>query len=320
MSLDKNKVFDNFEKISILGVGSCGKVYLVKDKDTQLLYAMKVIENINSAKLKLKISTEYKILLNSQHPFISKIFCYFQYESQICMVMPYCAGGDFYHILCKQCFNCITEEQTIYYASCVLVALEYLHFNGIIYRDLKPENILLHADGHIILTDFDLSMCSTNKVKPHVFTKPYSHNQGVTSEPDIVMNDYVGSPFHIAPEIINCKPYTCVIDWWSFGILIYEMLYGHPPFRGENNKEIFKSINECHVIFPHKTPRGNCISHKVKNLIKKLLVHNPIKRLGYNGGASEIKDHPFFKHVDFQLIRNLKPPIIPKINICCNIN
>jgi len=312
MSL-KNEI-ENFEKLNVLGTGSSGTVYLVKHKDTHSLYAMKVIKKTNSAYSNSKILTEYNILLNSAHPFISKLFSHFQSETEIFMIMPYCAGGDFYHFLHKQYLNCIKEEETCYYASCVLLALEYLHSNGIIYRDLKPENILVQADGHIILTDFDLSVCTKDRVIPHIFKKPYSHTCGIVAEPNIVMNGEVGTPEYFAPEIINHKPYTCIIDWWSYGVLIYEMLYGHTPFKACDCKTIYKLIDECHIDFPHESPLGIKLSHKVKNLIKKLLMHNPEKRLGYEGGATEIKDHPFFKHIHFQLLRSQIPPIIPIIN------
>lgn len=313
MSL-KNEMIENFEKLNVLGIGSSGTVYLVKHKDTHSLYAMKVIKKTNSAYLNSKISTEYNILLNSTHPFISKIFFYFQSETDIFMIMPYCAGGNFYYFLRKQLLHCIKEDQTLYYASCILIALEYLHLNGIIYRDLKPENILVQADGHIVLTDFDLSICAKNKVIPHIFTKPYSHTCGVVSEPNMVMFGKLGTPEYIAPEIINNKPYTCIVDWWSYGILIYEMLYGHTPFKGDDTNATFKLIDECHIIFPHETPLKIKLSHNVKNLIKKILIHDPEKRLGFNGGATEIKDHPFFKHIHFQLLRSQIPPIIPGIN------
>jgi protein-serine/threonine kinase len=307
-------MIENFEKMNILGIGASGTVYLVKNKNTQILYAMKVIPKKNSQYLNTKIATEYNILLNSTHPFISKIFHYFQSELEISMIMQYCAGGDFYHFLRSQTLQCINEKQTLYYASCILLALEYLHFNGIIYRDLKPENILVQSDGHIILTDFDLSVCASNKVVPHLYSKHYSHTCGVAAEPTVIMYDTIGTAEYIAPEIINQKPYTCIVDWWSYGILIYEMLYGYTPFKGRDTINTFKIICECKLVFPHETPQGIKLSHKVKNLIKKLLIQDPNKRFGHEGGATEIKDHPFFKNIHFQLLRNQIPPIIPKIN------
>lgn len=119
--------------------------------------------------------TERKILMNGNNPFISTLYFCFQTKLNLYIVMQYCAGGDFYNVINRQPNKCLTESQTKFYASCVLVALEYLHFYGIIYRDLKPENILMHESGHIILTDFDLSYHTNNQVISRVIIKPYSH-------------------------------------------------------------------------------------------------------------------------------------------------
>lgn len=315
--LDKNNInpvtqvtIDDFEKITLLGAGSCGNVYLVKHKKTNYPYAMKVLKK-NKRKTLNRALTERKILINMKYPFISTLFFCFQTELNLYIVMQYCAGGDFYNVIQRQPHNRLTEIQAKFYASCILLALEYLHFNGIIYRDLKPENILMYESGHIVLTDFDLSIYST-KVTPRIVTKPYSHCTGVCIEPDIRVEDWVGTPEYMAPEIIEGKHYNASVDWWSFGILIFEMLYGDSPFCGENTSKTFQLIHKCHLEFPSHPSYE--VSSKVKNLIKHLLIHEPEKRLGFSGGSTEIKDHPFFKEVEFQLLRNQVPPIIPELS------
>jgi hypothetical protein len=118
----------------------------------------------------------------------------------------------------------------------------------------------------------------------------------------------------MAPEIIEGKSYTCVVDWWSFGILIFEMLYSRSPFRGKDMKETFEHIRKSHIEFPHHPQEDQIISQKVKDLIKELLHHKSKKRLGFSGGSSEIKDHPFFRDVKFQLLIHQTPPIVPTLS------
>ena len=303
---------DDFKTIKLLGSGSCGKVYLVKQDNTNYQYAMKVI-NTDSKRAIVKALTEKEILIHTHHPFIATMYYHFQTDLQIYIIMLYCEYGDFYHFMKKQEYKCFTEEQTKYYASCILLALEYLHYMGVIYRDLKPENILVCSSGRILLSDFDLSYYEKTKVIMKIFKKPHSHDIGVVSEPNVILDGKVGTPEYFAPEIVENKQYTCVVDWWSLGILIYEMLYDHTPFKHKKPEIMYKIISECHLIFPHHTPQGLEISHKAKNLIKDLLKHEPAKRLGFHGGATEIKFDAFFKDVEFQLLYNKIPPIIPSI-------
>lgn len=311
-----NKVtINDFEKITLLGMGSCGCVYLVKNKTNQHTYAMKILKKDNNNRKKVtRAITEQEILAQANHPFVSKLFFCFQTQLNLYIVMQYCAGGDFYSVIKRQPNGCLTEPQTKFYASCVLLALEYLHFHGIIYRDLKPENMLMHASGHIVLTDFDLSICSHQKATPRSIIKPYTHCSGVCVEPNIICNEQVGTAEYMAPEIIAGENYGPIVDWWSFGILIFEMLFGVTPFRGINTCSTFKLIRKCHFEFPSHTPHKFELHSKVKNLIKHLLVRKPGKRLGFTGGSSEIKDHPYFQEVDFQLLKSQKPPIIPELS------
>jgi serine/threonine protein kinase len=225
--------------------------------------------------------------------------------------MDYCAGGEFYRTIQMQPHKCLTEEQMRFYAAEVLLALEYLHAMGFVYRDLKPENILLHASGHIRLTDFDLSKASVTPVNAHV-VQSMMGGPTMVAEPTLVTNSFVGTEEYLAPEVIVGKGYGASVDWWTFGILMYEMLYGVTPFRGKSQPDTFHRIEKTQVKFPEHA-RGP-VSKECKSLIKKLLTHDPKKRLGYEQGAAEIKAHPFFKDVNLQLILNSKPPIIPELS------
>jgi len=193
-------------------------------------------------------------------------------------------------------------------------ALEYLHQKGFIYRDLKPENILMHATGHVLLTDFDLSKHATTPVQPRIVTKMFSGNTGVVSEPELITNSFVGTEEYLAPEVIKGTGHDGSVDWWTFGILIYEMLYGVTPFKGKNQQDTFNKIQkQTEVTFPPH-PRGTAVTKTVKSLLKGLLTSDKKKRLGTTGGATDIKDHPFFKDIKWALLRQMTPPIVPKLS------
>ena len=227
-----------------------------------------------------------------------------------------CYFVRFFNVECyfhqkMQPHQCLTEEQMRFYAAEVLLALEYLHAMGFVYRDLKPENILLHESGHIRLTDFDLSKASITPVNAHVVQSMMGATPTLVAEPSLVTNSFVGTLEYFAPEVIVGRGYGASVDWWTFGILMYEMLYGHPPFQGRNQDDTFAQIKKSVLKFPEHA-RGP-VSKECKSLIKKLLTHDPKKRLGSDQGAAEIKAHPFFKEVNLQLILNTKPPIVPEL-------
>eukprot|EP01125_Pyxidicula_operculata_P005793 TRINITY_DN2021_c0_g1_i2.p1 TRINITY_DN2021_c0_g1~~TRINITY_DN2021_c0_g1_i2.p1 ORF type:complete len:305 (+),score=62.25 TRINITY_DN2021_c0_g1_i2:203-1117(+) len=226
--------------------------------------------------------------------------------------MQYCAGGEFYRFIQRQPFKCLTEDETRFYAAEVLLALEYLHMKGFIYRDLKPENIVMHESGHIMLTDFDLSKASATPVNPRLVTKPYTGKSEVSMEPDLVTNSFVGTEEYLAPEVIRGTSHNATVDWWTFGILIYEMLHGQTPFKGRTRDDTFSRINNVALKFPASTPRGT-ISKDCKNLLKALLHREAKKRLGANGGAVAIKDHPFFRSINWLDLRNQTPPFVPQL-------
>ncbi|CAH6719653.1 serine/threonine-protein kinase Kin82p [[Candida] jaroonii] len=298
----------SFEKIKLLGKGDVGKVYLVKEKASNKLYAMKVLnkkEMIERNKIK-RVLTEQEILSSSNHPFIITLYHSFQSEDYLYLCMEYCMGGEFFRALQTRENKCIHENDAKFYASEVIAALEYLHLMGFIYRDLKPENILLHQSGHIMLSDFDLSKQSQLKQNPIMNDLKLDTKKCIDG---FRTNSFVGTEEYIAPEVIRGKGHTSLVDWWTLGIFIYEMIHGTTPFKGADRKKTFSNILKKDVRFEGKNVSSHC-----KSLIKKLLIKDENKRLGSKNGASDIKNHSFFKNVQWALLRNQQPPMIPVLN------
>ncbi|KAI9021493.1 kinase-like domain-containing protein [Phycomyces nitens] len=310
----------SFQKIRMLGKGDVGKVYMVRQKNTDKLFAMKVLskrEMLKRNKIKRALA-EQEILTTSNHPFIVTLYHSFQSQDYLYFVMEYCMGGEFFRALQMRPGKCLTEQAARFYAAEVTAALEYLHLQGHIYRDLKPENILLHQSGHIMLTDFDLSKGSRPPGNPGVIKSSWPYQPLTintrTCVDGIRTNSFVGTEEYIAPEVIKGCGHTSAVDWWTLGILIYEMLYGTTPFKGDHRNETFSRIVYQDPSFPnqpapHKTP----ISSACKNLLRKLLHKDEFKRLGSRAGAADIKQHAFFKTTNFALLRNATPPIQPLI-------
>ncbi|CAO3641928.1 unnamed protein product [Cunninghamella blakesleeana] len=313
----------SFVKIRMLGKGDVGKVYMVKQKNTDKLYAMKVLskkEMIKRNKVKRALA-EQEILVTSNHPFIVTLYHSFQSQDYLYFILDYCSGGEFFRSLQLRPGKCLEESGARFYAAEVISALEYLHLHGFIYRDLKPENILLHQSGHIMLTDFDLSKGSSPPGKPGV-VKSTSPNVPPSIDTKCCVNNlrtnsFVGTEEYIAPEVIRGCGHTSSVDWWTLGILIYEMLYGTTPFKGSHRNETFNRVIHCEPAFgnqpapyQHHTPSSAC-----KGLIRRLLHKDEARRLGSRAGASDIKAHPFFKSVNFALLRHEQPPIQPMVQM-----
>lgn len=316
----------SFEKVKKLGQGDVGKVYLVRERKTDRLYALKIYdkkEMIRRKKSK-RIITEQEILASVNHPFIVTLYHSFQTEDYLYLCMEYCVGGEFFRALQTRKTKNLAEEDAKFYACEVLAALEYLHMMGFIYRDLKPENILLHQSGHIMLSDFDLSISTTNN-------RHFSSQKQLVNLPGVNMdsewgegcpvdtkssmsgfrtNSFVGTEEYLAPEVIKSDGHTVAIDWWTFGILLYEMIYGFTPFKGKSTNETFKNILKNDPEFPSSIP----VSNNCKSLIKKLLIKKESKRLGNKYGADDVKKHSWFKKVNWSLLTNQEPPLIPIFN------
>ncbi|KAK6335385.1 serine/threonine protein kinase, AGC [Orbilia brochopaga] len=311
----------SFDKIKLLGKGDVGKVYLVREKKSSRLYAMKVLskkEMIKRNKIKRALA-EQEILATSNHPFIVTLYHSFQSDEHLYLCMEYCSGGEFFRALQTRPGKCIPEDDARFYAGEVTAALEYLHLMGFIYRDLKPENILLHQSGHIMLSDFDLSKQSEPGGAPTMIISRVgssSHSMPTIDTKSCIANfrtnSFVGTEEYIAPEVIKGCGHTSAVDWWTLGILIYEMLYGTTPFKGKNRNATFANILRDEVGFP-EGPNSPQISGTCKSLIKKLLVKDENKRLGSRAGASDVKAHPFFRSTQWALLRHMRPPMIPTV-------
>ncbi|KAI8058666.1 kinase-like domain-containing protein [Gilbertella persicaria] len=311
----------SFSKIRMLGKGDVGKVYMVRQKGNDKLFAMKVLskkEMIKRNKIKRALA-EQEILMTSNHPFIVTLYHCFQSQDYLYFVMEYCMGGEFFRALQLRPGKCLNEDGARFYAAEVTAALEYLHLQGHIYRDLKPENILLHQSGHIMLTDFDLSKGSTPPGQPGVVKSKSPNLPPSINTKSCVnglrTNSFVGTEEYIAPEVIKGCGHTSAVDWWTLGILIYEMLFGTTPFKGNGRNETFSNILHTDIRFPHQpAPYNGNVSSNTKNLIRKLLHKDENQRLGSRAGAADVKQHPFFKTINFALLRNMTPPIVPIVH------
>ncbi|KAI8081845.1 kinase-like domain-containing protein, partial [Gilbertella persicaria] len=311
----------DFEKIRLLGKGDVGKVYLVKHKSTEKLYALKVLskkEMIKRNKIK-RAMAEQTILATVNHPFIVPLYHSFQSSNYLYFCMEFCVGGEFFRALQHRPGRVLKEEEAKFYAAEAVAALEYLHLMGIVFRDLKPENILLHESGHLMLSDFDLSIKSPSASLPTLVrhNSPFSRKPLVDTQSclNLRTNSFVGTEEYLAPEVIRGNGHTSTVDWWALGIFVYEMVCGYTPFKGPTRDDTFELILTSPVEFPDyaNNPyfRGPGISGDCKSFIKKLLIKNENKRLGAHAGASEVKAHSFFKSINFALLRNIKPPIKP---------
>lgn len=284
---------DDFNFLAVLGKGNFGKVMLAEEKRTNGLYAIKVLKKefiIENDEVE-STRSEKRVFLTAareRHPFLLGLHSCFQTETRIYFVMEYVSGGDLMlHIQRKQ----FSLRQAKFYASEVLLALEYFHANGVIYRDLKLDNILLTLDGHVKVADYGL--CKENMW------------YGQTT------STFCGTPEFMAPEILLEQRYGRAVDWWAFGVLTYEMLLGQSPFRGDDEDEIFDAILEDEPLYPITMPRD------AVSILQKLLTRDPTRRLGSaKEDAEEIKRQPFFKDVNWDdvLHKRIPPPYFPTIN------
>ncbi|XP_043928210.1 ribosomal protein S6 kinase alpha-3 [Protopterus annectens] len=280
----------HFELLKVLGQGSFGKVFLVRKisgLDAGQLYAMKVLKKATlKVRDRVRTKMERDILVEVNHPFIVKLHYAFQTEGKLYLILDFLRGGDLFTRLSKEVM--FTEEDVKFYLAELALALDHLHSLGIIYRDLKPENILLDDAGHIKLTDFGLSKESIDHEK-----KAYS---------------FCGTVEYMAPEVVNRRGHTQSADWWSFGVLMFEMLTGTLPFQGKDRKETMTMILKAKLGMPQ------FLSPEAQSLLRMLFKRNPANRLGAGpDGVEEIKRHPFFATIDWNKLfrRELHPPFKP---------
>nr|AML78649.1 putative LOV domain-containing protein [Trochodendron aralioides] len=303
----------HFRPVKPLGSGDTGSVHLVELCGTGEFFAMKAMDKrvmLNRNKVH-RACAEREILDLLDHPFLPALYASFQTKTHICLITDYFPGGELFLLLDKQPMKVLKEDAVRFYAAEVVIALEYLHCQGIIYRDLKPENVLLQRNGHVSLTDFDLSCltsCKPQLLIPNIPEKRKQQKGQQTpifmAEPMRASNSFVGTEEYIAPEIITGAGHSSAVDWWALGILFYEMLYGYTPFRGKTRQKTFANILHKDLKFSGSIP----VSLHARQLMYRLLHRDPQNRLGSREGANEVKQHPFFRGINWALVRCMNPP------------
>ena len=285
---------EDFQILKLIGKGTFGQVYQVRKKDTQRIYAMKVLSKKVIVQKKEVAHTlgERNILVRTamtESPFIVGLKFSFQTPTDLYLVTDFMSGGElFWHLQKEGRFN---EARAKFYIAELILALQHLHQHDIVYRDLKPENILLDANGHIALCDFGLSKANLTK--------------------NDTTNTFCGTTEYLAPEVLlDEQGYTTMVDFWSLGVLVFEMCCGWSPFYAEDTQQMYKNIAFGKVRFPR-----DALSTEGRNFVKGLLNRNPKHRLGATNDAEELKVHPFFNDIDWTALtkKMVVPPFKPKL-------
>jgi serine/threonine protein kinase len=290
----KSKVtLKDFQMVKLLGKGAFGKVVLVYNEELKKYFAMKTLKKAYIKKYQQTKHTkeERKILEKIDYPFISKLYYAFQNDKKLFMITEYMPGGEmFYHLHMNDHFS---EYRSKFYIAELVLAIDHLHKNNILYRDLKPENILLDELGHIKLTDFGLSKIMNDIEKDKTYT-------------------VCGTPIYVAPEVLTQQGYNKLVDWWSLGVLLYEFLAGYSPYKEAKYKIDIK-------IYKKKLEQDPLISDIAFDLIKKLCTFEPSKRIGKH--VEDIKNHEFFKDIDWIKLekKEITPPYKPKIRFAGDV-
>lgn len=285
---DKYLTIEDFDLLKVVGKGSFGKVMQVRKIDTQQIYALKTIRKahvISRAEVNHTLA-ERTVLAQINNPFIVPLKFSFQSPEKLYLGLAFINGGELFHHLQRE--GRFDLNRSRFYTAELLCALECLHEFNVIYRDLKPENILLDYTGHIALCDFGL--CKLNMA-----------GQEKT-------NTFCGTPEYLAPELLIGRGYTKAVDWWTLGVLFYEMLTGLPPFFDTDTNEMYRKILQDPLRFPDDMDR------EARSLLTGLLQKDPKKRLGTNN-AAEIRAHPFFAQIDWKrlMAKKYAAPFKPQV-------
>ncbi|KAL5744366.1 hypothetical protein ACOSQ2_027482 [Xanthoceras sorbifolium] len=315
-SKDRTSIED-FEIIKPISQGAFGRVFLARKRSTGDLFAIKVLKKADMIRKNAveSILAERNILISVRNPFVVRFFYSFTCRENLYLVMEYLNGGDLYSLLRN--LGCLDEDMARIYIAEVVLALEYLHSMNVIHRDLKPDNLLIGQDGHIKLTDFGLSKVglihSTDDLSgpplgsAGILGDDESKHEHSSKREKRQKHSVIGTPDYLAPEILLGMGHGATADWWSVGVILYELLVGIPPFNAKTPQQIFDNIMNRDIPWP-KVPEE--ITYDAYDLIEKLLTENPVQRLGATG-AREVKRHPFFRDINWDTLARQKAMFIP---------
>ncbi|KAK7258242.1 hypothetical protein RIF29_32806 [Crotalaria pallida] len=315
-SKDRTSIED-FEIIKPISRGAFGRVFLARKRATGDLFAIKVLKKADMIRKNAvqSILAERDILISVRNPFVVRFFYSFTCRENLYLVMEYLNGGDLYSLLRN--LGCLDEDMARVYIAEVVLALEYLHSLNVIHRDLKPDNLLIGQDGHIKLTDFGLSKVGLINSTDDLSAPSFSTNgflgddepkpRHSSKREERRKQSVVGTPDYLAPEILLGMGHGATADWWSVGVILYELLVGIPPFNAEHPQQIFDNIINRDIQWP-KVPEE--VSSEAYDLMNKLLNENPVQRLGATGSV-EVKRHAFFKDINWDTLARQKAMFIP---------
>ncbi|XP_009778794.1 probable serine/threonine protein kinase IREH1 [Nicotiana sylvestris] len=317
-SKDRTSI-DDFEIIKPISRGAFGRVFLAKKRTTGDLFAIKVLKKADMIRKNAveSILAERDILISVRNPFVVRFFYSFTCRENLYLVMEYLNGGDLYSLLRN--LGCLDEDVARVYIAEVVLALEYLHSLHVVHRDLKPDNLLIAHDGHIKLTDFGLSKVglinSTDDLSgPAVSgTSMMEDDESHLSASEHQQErrnkrSAVGTPDYLAPEILLGTGHGFTADWWSVGVILFELIVGVPPFNAEHPQKIFDNILNRKIPWPGVPDE---MSAEAQDLIDQLLTEDPNLRLGASG-ASEVKQHPYFRDINWDTLARQKAAFVPE--------
>ncbi|ORX83200.1 kinase-like protein, partial [Basidiobolus meristosporus CBS 931.73] len=289
----------DFEIIKPISKGAFGSVFLAKKRTTGEYFAIKVLKKSDmiAKNQVMNVKAERKaLIMQTDSPFVVKLYFTFQSKDYLYLVMEYLNGGDCAALI--KGMGELPEEWARNYLAEVVLGLEYLHGKGIVHRDLKPDNLLIDQNGHLKLTDFGLSRIG--------FLNRRARNQSTSLKE--VPKSCIGTPDYLAPESILGTGQDAMVDWWALGVILYEFLYGIPPFNADSPEEVFENILSRSIDWYEGQVH---ISPEARDLMERLMSTDVEKRLGANG-VDEVKSHPFFAGIDWETLLTERPAFIPQ--------